>query len=82
MIANSASVTSRLNGGPCQSITALVLIMTIVAAHPAPLNFVWFGQFQQALPEIPVGNRLLLLIFPAAFDPAINPLGHALFYIL
>jgi len=72
---------ARLDSRPGQGIATFIFSMAVVAAHPVPFDLVLSGQFQQALPEVPVGNRLFLGIFPTAPDPALDPLGHPFFDI-
>ena len=75
------STSSGIDCGPGQGIATLVFLMTIVASDPVPFDLVLLRQFKQTLPEVTVGNRFFLGIFPTTLHPAVDPLGHALFDI-
>ncbi len=47
-----------------QLITALILFMPGMPLDPAPFNLMGLTKFQQAFPEIPIGDLLLFRIPP------------------
>src|SRR5690606_2697063 len=65
-----------------QDIDALVVGVTGMALHPAPVDDMAAGGGMQPLPEVAVLHRGTATGLPAATDPAGHPLGDALADVL